>query len=702
LLAIIIFLNLVVNVSVPNAYFLLPKSQVGISFSPYTLTETVDCAVVIDGISIGGNRWVSFDDFLSQDLVGERVADDYIIKGCESSNFRFAGKIYNEVIFDGRIAPDGGEIIIELSNKQKITRLIEASDEDVIVQEEITLSGLLKFLVENLPNIIFSICFSYILLVVLLLARIYVIFDFLFLKNHIFSDKNQPEVTTHHGEKSNQILIVLVICIILSTLSILFTSASSPLYPINTSVDNNTFFTLGKGMMRGKVPYRDLYENNGPYIHLLFGIAYLISNTTFVGVYILEVLFFSVFLFISYKLALLFVDSDHALILLPAVAFFTVNLISFAGGGHVEEFCLPLLIFSLYHLIKYLTNIYPNPFPKKWFLINGAIAGCVLWAKYSLLGFWFGWMASLFFILVSMREYKKAFDGAFIFLFGMVLATIPWIIYFGLNNSIGNWLNVYILNTFLYYRKNWTFLQIFSYTLRELRQIFTLHPVYFSIMLSGLGMFSFSAHLIKNLLHRASISICAVLLIAGVFGGGRGHWYSSLIFSPYFIFGLITLLVLIGKFGRINRKRVSVILVFIITLSASIYTFYQFPNPYLTGLNKEDTAQYQYAAIINQADNPTLLNYDCLDGGFYTVTGILPNVRFFMSYNFSHSQFPELMNEQNRYLEEKLVDYVVIYLPPDDNNKDFPYPNLLQNYELVEVEDRTTGYLLFRNKEIPD
>ena len=148
--------------------------------------------------------------------------------------------------------------------------------------------------------------------------------------------------------------------------------------------------------------------------------------------------------------------------------------------------------------------------------------------------------------------------------------------------------------------------------------------------------------------------------------------------------------------------RVSVILVFIITLSASIYTFYQFPNPYLTGLNKEDTAQYQYAAIINQADNPTLLNYDCLDGGFYTVTGILPNVRFFMSYNFSYSQFPELMNEQNRYLEEKLVDYVVIYLPPDDNNKDFPYPNLLQNYELVEVEDRTTGYLLFRNKEIPD
>ena len=59
----------------------------------------------------------------------------------------------------------------------------------------------------------------------------------------------------------------LIIFIIL-----LLTSKNSFLYPLNDWVDENAFFTMGKSLMNGVVPYRDLYEQKGPLLYLIFGI----------------------------------------------------------------------------------------------------------------------------------------------------------------------------------------------------------------------------------------------------------------------------------------------------------------------------------------------------------------------------------------------------------------------------------------------
>ena len=74
---------------------------------------------------------------------------------------------------------------------------------------------------------------------------------------------------------------------------------------------------------------------------------------------------------------------------------------------------------------------------------------------------------------------------------------------------------------------------------------------------------------------------------------------------------------------------------------------------------KNDLIQFSFAEIINRTSNPTLLNYGDLDMGLYTTTGIVPNIKFFQKQNIDYSRFPINMDEQNRYLEEKLVEYVV-------------------------------------------
>ena len=74
---------------------------------------------------------------------------------------------------------------------------------------------------------------------------------------------------------------------IIAFVTLLICTKSSPLYPLNDWVDANTYLTIGRGMLQGKVPYRDLYEQKGPLLYMLHAGAACISDDSFFGVYIL-------------------------------------------------------------------------------------------------------------------------------------------------------------------------------------------------------------------------------------------------------------------------------------------------------------------------------------------------------------------------------------------------------------------------------
>lgn len=111
---------------------------------------------------------------------------------------------------------------------------------------------------------------------------------------------------------------------------------------------------------------------------------------------------------------------------------------------------------------------------------------------------------------------------------------------------------------------------------------------------------------------------------------------------------------------------------------------------------KEDLVQYQFAEIINQKPDATLLNYGFLDGGFYTVTGIVPDFKYFHKPNIEYEKYPEIMDEQNRYLREKTVDFVVIRVLKEEDSLQIPC--LYENYTRLQtkyVEGVNCYYMLF-------
>ena len=121
---------------------------------------------------------------------------------------------------------------------------------------------------------------------------------------------------------------------------------------------------------------------------------------------------------------------------------------------------------------------------------------------------------------------------------------------------------------------------------------------------------------------------------------------------------------------------------------AAFIIFCTSSNVSLLRLKKSDYPQFQFAKVINEKENATLLNYGFLDGGFYTAANIVPNCKFFCDLN---SRNPKIGEEQNRYVKEALVDFVVI----SDRNKKLES----ENYELVQ---QIGEYFLYQRKSSCD
>jgi len=495
--------------------------------------------------------------------------------------------------------------------------------------------------------------------------------------------------------------LVWFFCIFLSAAYLLIATKSSPLYPFNDWVDANAFFTVGKGMMHGKIPYLDLFEKKGPLLYFLHGLAYLISNKSFLGVYFFEVISFSAFLFFSYKVMSLFIDKKYALLALPILSMQILNLNSFLHGDSAEEFCLPLLMISLYYLLKYFREIYPDAVPVRWLFWNGFIAGCVLWIKYTLLGFWLGWMASLFFCMVINQEYSKALKSCVVFLLGMFAATLPWLVYFGISQAIPEWIEAYITLNLVNYRESASMLQGLEFTFTRLWQHIQQNSVLGHMIWLGILLFTVSKKYVKRISHRLFLVMCIFLLVYGVYGGGRGFPYYFLVFSPFAVFFYIGLLHVINQ--KYSTAKIAPALINILcgTLVVTIpFTIRFNQNASFLMEDEEDLFQFKFAAIIDQTSNATLLNYGSGDVGLYTTTGITPNVKYFQNYNFEYSKYQKDVDEQNRYIQERLVDFIVLRVMPEDTEYQ-KNPYLISNYQLIASQDQgfegiEFSYLLFK------
>ncbi|MDE6104274.1 MAG: glycosyltransferase family 39 protein, partial [Clostridia bacterium] len=225
-------------------------------------------------------------------------------------------------------------------------------------------------------------------------------------------------------------------------------SKCSFLYPFNDWEDSNCFFTVGKAMANGQVLYKDIYEQKGIYLYVLHILAYYISHDTFIGVYLFELVSGGLFAYATYLLMKLYLDKTRAAVFLPYAVIAAFASVSFCHGDSAEEFIMPLMAFSLLFMMQYAKG---EKLPLYKYALSGAFAGIAFWVKFTLCGFFIGWIILAFVFEILRKDIKHAFLGAAVFLGAMLVISIPAFAYFGAKGALGDMFECYIYNNMFLY-----------------------------------------------------------------------------------------------------------------------------------------------------------------------------------------------------------------------------------------------------------
>ena len=231
-------------------------------------------------------------------------------------------------------------------------------------------------------------------------------------------------------------------------------SRSSFLYPLNNWDDVNCYFTIGKAMMNGQVPYRDVFDHKGVYLYFFYGLCTLLSRTSFAGVYVMEVLCAAADLALLYRILRLYVRRGTALCALPLLLAVMFSSRSFYWGGSAEEMILPFLLWPLYLLLRMMRD---GRMLRGWEVLSvGLCAGVAANVKFTLLGFFLAWAVLAAWSVMTLREslaVRLALLAKDMLLFaaGMALATLPWVLYFAAHGAIGDWVQGYLWTNLTHY-----------------------------------------------------------------------------------------------------------------------------------------------------------------------------------------------------------------------------------------------------------
>ena len=484
--------------------------------------------------------------------------------------------------------------------------------------------------------------------------------------------------------------LILGVCFLASLLSLLFFSRSSFLYPINTWVDSNASLTVGSAFMHGKVLYADIFDQRGPFLYVLYGLASLVSSTTFTGVFLLECLTFTGFLYYSYRTATLYV-TKNAMMVIPILAIVIPSSKAFGLGGSPEELMLPAFAYGLYSLLAFLKKPDAERPSTATLLINGFLFGAVFWTKYSLIGFCIGFVISLTIALIVRKRARQILPVYGLLLGGFAIATIPWFIYFGVHHAIQDWFQGYFVSNLTHYMVTSGGIgeRVFSF-LGNIRNTLARNLQYSLFFLAGMVWVLFGKKQLISGLEKISILLCAVLLTAVIYAGGKDYYYYGIPLSTFSVFGIILVLRLIERYLDKTTVLRTLSKIGLVGLSALLLLFGLTTSrntPFLSA-KADEYVLFRFRDEVKKSESPTLLNYGSLDLGLFNLCDITPSTRYFCTLNLRSE---EMMQEIDGYLNAGTVEFIVSL--DDDLATKFDRYELVDSGYSVINEGRTDAYL---------
>lgn len=198
-----------------------------------------------------------------------------------------------------------------------------------------------------------------------------------------------------------------------------------PVYDL-CAEDNSIFFIIGREILNGKVLYRDITDQKGVYIFLIYALAALISKTSQIGMYII----FTTLMCIG--IGYLYNTLRMKMGLLESIAstYFIVLMLCWTPvmtfNGYNEDFIMLCYLTSMIALYRHFDERYSN---YKMMLLHGILCGIILNMKPNYIIFYIPIAIHLLIITLKDKHYIELKNNIISGLCGILLANIPMLVY---------------------------------------------------------------------------------------------------------------------------------------------------------------------------------------------------------------------------------------------------------------------------------
>ena len=222
------------------------------------------------------------------------------------------------------------------------------------------------------------------------------------------------------------------------------------LYPGNARPpiqDSSAFLYIGKRMAEGKLPYRDLFDHKGPLLYLIQRVGIGLMPGSYIGVWILELISLMISAWYMQKLAGLVSENRRDAYLAVLAVLGACGWMVWQGGNFTEEFALPWIACAAYICCSFFENgTYRAP---DVFLLGASFAAVVL-LRANMVAVWACYIPIVVILLLKEKRFSDLGRCILVFLSGVLLLTVPFVIWAARAGFLRELWEDYILFNFRY------------------------------------------------------------------------------------------------------------------------------------------------------------------------------------------------------------------------------------------------------------
>ena len=245
-------------------------------------------------------------------------------------------------------------------------------------------------------------------------------------------------------------LLIVLSAVLLTS----FVCPYAPYFRYCFEPDESVYRILSLGWLRGKLPYRDLFDHKGPLTYVFYALGLLLSGQKSWGMWVVFCIVNAITFTTMYKIFRLYYSEKISIasssILLFILTFYKASI--FGSASKPENIIVMFLMLSSYIFARAVRNYSAkDPEERKSsrvfsipdILKLGLYCGCVFMIKFNVCIFYLGFLGAYFLWLLWKKRFSEFGSRAVLFLFGIAAITGIFVIYYAAMGGLSDFIDTY-------------------------------------------------------------------------------------------------------------------------------------------------------------------------------------------------------------------------------------------------------------------